>query len=902
MGLRLKKRTFCFFIVLFLISNNFVICISVEGKATSISNAEKFEKGYRYNIQGWIYLHIEGNPYERGYQHGYLLANEIVDMLNRWSHTIHYHKLISVISKRVSELRYHKIAERWWDFCRNQCNRLYWNKFPEEYKQEITGIADGVNAKGLTLNGRKIDYKDILAMNEMYEFMSKLTSLRMGIRPLRILLHQIQKVEPASESIGLKEFVEGFLSDNLPHHCNGFIAVGDATTNGQMVFSQTTICGGSNWWWNYYISLRWNILLDVQPSTGNRVIMSSSPGIIWSDEDYYQNDNGIVLLETTVPQGLFDNIGLPLSVRARMAMQYGNSIDDVVYYLRHKNDGSMNAVWLIGDTKTGEIARFELGYTANAIYKTKNGFYWSANVPMDFRVRLEKFKVNKNFVFNFVFWILTRNNQFGYSSIRYIPTRRDVQFEELGNKYYGKIDTKIVKEIMSDPIISSAITDVKLTDSKLLEQNGLWAFFGNPLKVLNYTNMDTTKHKTESLHPNGWVRVFGIPPKGDFTFTIQDKYIGEETEILWDYDTGFNKNDFKSSCVVKDDTLFSFTSNGMLYALKVENGQLEWKKTIGENPSIPIIYDDLILVGHSEGVSIIDKYGSIKLIPIDNNVLSSPIVANDMIIFGDNVGKLYFYSIDDRKEKWSTSFTDEIYIAQNYNENIYLTSGNDCYAVSLKDQKIAWQFNSSGMITSSPVLKKGKIYFGSWDNHIYSLDAKNGELIWKYETGWGIDTSPVLSDGLVYFGSNDNNFYALDENDGAFKWMFTCKAGIHSSPVVYGDFIFIGSDDGRLYAVNKTNGDGEWFFTANLTIDDDILNYITTPILSNPAFDDGKAYIGVNGKIYSLDAQTIEKTKSKNEEKDFEIFSDPSIFIILSLIVIIIATLLYLFLSKKRFK
>ena len=35
--------------------------------------------GYRYTQSGWIVLHIEGEPYERGYQHGKLLAAEIAE-------------------------------------------------------------------------------------------------------------------------------------------------------------------------------------------------------------------------------------------------------------------------------------------------------------------------------------------------------------------------------------------------------------------------------------------------------------------------------------------------------------------------------------------------------------------------------------------------------------------------------------------------------------------------------------------------------------------------------------------------------------------------------------------------------------------------------------------------------
>ena len=38
-------------------------------------------KGHRLERAGWIYLHCEGAPRERGFQHGYLLANEIADNL-----------------------------------------------------------------------------------------------------------------------------------------------------------------------------------------------------------------------------------------------------------------------------------------------------------------------------------------------------------------------------------------------------------------------------------------------------------------------------------------------------------------------------------------------------------------------------------------------------------------------------------------------------------------------------------------------------------------------------------------------------------------------------------------------------------------------------------------------------
>ncbi|MDD2837021.1 MAG: hypothetical protein PHY05_12840, partial [Methanothrix sp.] len=44
------------------------------------SHLVEYNQGYRYEENGWTYLHIEGKPYERGFQHGRLLAQEIADI------------------------------------------------------------------------------------------------------------------------------------------------------------------------------------------------------------------------------------------------------------------------------------------------------------------------------------------------------------------------------------------------------------------------------------------------------------------------------------------------------------------------------------------------------------------------------------------------------------------------------------------------------------------------------------------------------------------------------------------------------------------------------------------------------------------------------------------------------
>ena len=161
----------------------------------NVKSADKHGKAYRYNVNGWIYLYIEGEPYDRGYQHGYLLAPEIIDMMTRWSNVIHNGPIISWFSSDESS-SYEQVSDAWWNFCRKGIDRIFWNKYPEEYKQEIQGIADGVNAKGLKFHNRGVDYLDILSINEMYEFMTRFDNPRKDFHPIRELYSILREIIP----------------------------------------------------------------------------------------------------------------------------------------------------------------------------------------------------------------------------------------------------------------------------------------------------------------------------------------------------------------------------------------------------------------------------------------------------------------------------------------------------------------------------------------------------------------------------------------------------------------------------------------------------------------------------------------------------------------------------------
>jgi len=84
-------------------------------------------------------------------------------------------------------------------------------------------------------------------------------------------------------------------------------------------------------------------------------------------------------------------------------------------------------------------------------------------------------------------------------------------------------------------------------------------------------------------------------------------------------------------------------------------------------------------------------------------------------------------------------------------------------------QGLAWKFKAEDEIASTPAIAGGKVYFGSYDQHLYALDSATGHVRWKLKTGDSVHSSPIVQGGVVYAGSEDGALYALDSGSGSEK-------------------------------------------------------------------------------------------------------------------------------------
>lgn len=278
----------------------------------------------REEIGGWRVLHLAGTPRQVGYQHGWYAGAEITDAIESVKPGL----------------------DKGWAWTRDTAHRLFWDKLDPEYRDEISGIAEGAAAKGV-----KIDADDVLALNASIEIQG--------------YYEPYLKAKLGRTSIVSK----------APLACSAFVATGSITADGKPVMAH-------NFWWDYQSGERFREILDIKPASGHRIMLDAMPGLIDSATDWAISDAGLGLTETTISNFAgFDEKGLPEFMRMRKAIQYGESLDGMTAILKKGNNGGYANTWLMIDVNTNEIGKLELGLKNVIFSSATDGYFVGSNFP-----------------------------------------------------------------------------------------------------------------------------------------------------------------------------------------------------------------------------------------------------------------------------------------------------------------------------------------------------------------------------------------------------------------------------------------------------------------------------------------------------------------------------------------
>jgi hypothetical protein len=333
-------------------------------------------KASRHEKNGWVYLHVEGESRALGFQHGYLLAKEIAEGL------------------RVSRIGWEHDSAMEWTWLTAKADAMFTPKMDAESLAELDGMAEGLQAAGVTSSRA-----ELIAYNGSFELGGYWWPQEM------------------------KKYKEG-PPPAARQSCSSFIATGKMTADGGVVLGHNTMM-------SYYEAYP-NVIADIRPDKGHRILMQTCPGWIHSGTDFFITDAGLVGSETTIGgfDG-FDTNGIPEFVRMRRATQDANTIDEWCAIMKRGDNGGYANAWLLGDVNSGEIARLELGLKYVACEKKKDGYFIGSNVAENLKILRFETSVQE-------------------TDVRLSSVARRVRWRQLMAQYAGKIDLSLAKSFEGD--------------------------------------------------------------------------------------------------------------------------------------------------------------------------------------------------------------------------------------------------------------------------------------------------------------------------------------------------------------------------------------------------------------------------------------------------------------------
>ncbi|MEA2062706.1 MAG: C45 family peptidase [Gemmatimonadota bacterium] len=421
----------------------FILVARPLAAASELTTLEKkwLSRASRTEQEGWIFLHLEGKPFERGFQHGYLLAPEIKKAIGIDRHLIYWQ------------------TPKDFDFFVSAGMRLFDDGLDSELKEELEGLAAGLEKAGI----EGIGYPELLVHNSIHEL-------------LWYWWPWVEKDLPAR------------LPPDRADGCSAFIATGSSTADSGIVMAHNT-------WTNYAFASFRNVIMDLLPEKGHRIIMHTSAGFIHSGSDFFVCASGLIGTETTIGDFTheYDTTGTAEFSRVRRAMQYAGTIDEWAQIMIENNSGGYANSWLLGDVRSGEIARLELGCRYHRLEKKTDGFFIGSNIAEDRDILLNETETN-------------------FSDIRKSNVARRVSWKRLMNRYGGRLDAGLAREMLADhydsylgrenpgprsicghgeladgitnpttgtPFYPSGAIDGKVVDTQMARRMSLWARWGS---------------------------------------------------------------------------------------------------------------------------------------------------------------------------------------------------------------------------------------------------------------------------------------------------------------------------------------------------------------------------------------------------------------------------------------
>ncbi len=222
------------------------------------------------------------------------------------------------------------------------------------------------------------------------------------------------------------------------------------------------------------------------------------------------------------------------------------------------------------------------------------------------------------------------------------------------------------------------------------------------------------------------------------SYAVNQTY--KNVKTIWQFT---DKSDIGSGVALAKNLVIASNSNGLIYALDLENGKMKWQyATKGKIYSTPAVENNLVVVASTDDNIYCLNAITGKLVwklETQKPIVANPLIKNGIVFIGASDGHFR--------------------------------------ALNLQTGKLKWDFDGvKGFVVTQPLFYKDKIYFGSWGTEFYALNAQTGSLVWKWNNGSAnrmfspAACYPVATDGKIFIVAPDRFMTVLDAENGNMIW------------------------------------------------------------------------------------------------------------------------------------
>lgn len=309
----------------------------------------------------------------------------------------------------------------------------------------------------------------------------------------------------------------------------------------------------------------------------------------------------------------------------------------------------------------------------------------------------------------------------------------------------------------------------------------------------------------------------GLPPADGGTLESRDVSTGA---VKW---TFVGDGGLKSAPIVSGGYVYEGSSNGWLYALTEDTGQVVWSDRVstgftnpdgGQYPALAIGQGGLAAPFGSSLVF----YTSAVVTSPSSKPTSGPDTAVAYQLDAQHTGG---QSTDPlrlpARRLWASALQGTPSYPLIVGGHIYMTvvsSPTKLVAMNAADGTALWPAVDLSTSWALPAYDGGHIFTIGADGQLRAFDAANGNQVWQTTLPQStFHSPPTAANGSVYVsgrGSSNGTLFAVDEVTGAVRWSETVAGGDQSAPLVTATGVYVSYTCPQVYDFDPATGHLIW--------------------------------------------------------------------------------------------